>query len=534
MLDERAGFHQVPALHIGEVVAERPVETVVRRRIGGGAANPGQAADADDTDLILSGNEGEIRQRGKIRQLLEAKPAVREACRVQERRCDDPLVLGRKELVARDRVGRVIGEAGRHGLIRAVERVAREQRITVADGVIEASLVELFARRLIELVGEDADSLRCAGFAGVCRRKQLQVWHGRGGDRRERSRPRRVVRHERRVGDAEIFLQPFDTGEEEEAVLANRTAGAGAELVPAERRRFGAAIEEVSRIEGAVAKELESGATQAVRPALGHEADHPAHRPSVVGRIGIGDDAEFLNGFDAQRRFRRRNRGGAGVAAHVGAVKQVAVRSKAHAVDVQLRAPVRRSGAVLLGEAVDAGLEQGEIDVVAAVQRQLGNGLLGDDGRHRRAPRVDQGRGAGHRDRLFGTEHAQRQCQPGFLRHGQCQAFDRGRKSLQRCARFVGAGRQTRNREVARGIADDGAGDSGVDIPDNDVDAGKHGLGLILHGAGDRRRRDLCAGAGRGQCQGEEGNDRRWHGGDTVLQSAASGRTGAQHNDRRR
>ena len=120
-----------------------------------------------------------------------------------------------------------------------------------------------------------------------------------------------------------------------------------------------------------------------VRAGLGDEADDAAHRAAVVGRIRVGHDAELLNRLDAERRLRRRDRRRTRVAAHVGAVEQIAVRPEAHAVDIQLGASVRRGRAVFFVEARDAGLQQRQVDVVAAVQRQLLDRLFGDDRRQR-------------------------------------------------------------------------------------------------------------------------------------------------------
>src|SRR5436190_20387876 len=100
------------APRVRDVVAKRPIETVVRRRVGGGAAERGDAGDRDHADLILSWHECEIRRRRDVGKLLETKAAVREARRVEQRRRDDPLVLDGEKLVPRHRVSAVGLETG--------------------------------------------------------------------------------------------------------------------------------------------------------------------------------------------------------------------------------------------------------------------------------------------------------------------------------------------------------------------------------------------------------------------------------------
>ena len=329
------------SLHVRKIVAERPVEAVVRRRVGGRSADRRETVDADHAHQILARDEREVGRGEEGGQLLEAEPAVREARRVENRGTEDPFVLGREELIARHRIGAVVRKSGSDALVGAVVRVPRKHRVGIAERVVEASLVEVLARRLVLLVGEDADALRGARVAGVRRREQLQVRRHDRIDRKERTRSRGVGRHERSRRDAEILLQPLDAAEEEEPVLLQRTTEARSELMARERRRIVAPIEEVARVHRAVAEELEARAADVVRAALRHEADHAAHRAAVIGRVGVGDDAKFHDRVDPQRRLgggdRRRTR----VPPHVRPVEQIAVRSEAHAVDVQLRPAVR-------------------------------------------------------------------------------------------------------------------------------------------------------------------------------------------------
>ena len=326
-------------LDVRQIVRGRPVEAVVRRWVRRRTTQTRPAADIDHANRILSRDEREIGQRRKVRQLLEPQTAVRETDGVEERGGEDPFVLGREELVLRHGIRCEIGEAGGDRLVGAIVGITGKDRILVAQRVVDPALVEVLARRLVELERVDPDAV--AQIAAIGRWEQIQVRPRGRADGRKRPGSHGIARHGRGRRHAEVFLQPLDAAEEEQAVLLNRAAKAGAELVPAERRRLAPSIEEVARVHRAVAEEFESGSMDVVRAALGHEADDATHRPSVIGRIRIGDDTELLDRFDAQGRFGRRDGGRSGIAAHVGAVEQVAVRAEAHAVDVQLGAAVR-------------------------------------------------------------------------------------------------------------------------------------------------------------------------------------------------
>ena len=91
---------------------------------------------------------------------------------------------------------------------------------------------------------------------------------------------------------------------------------------------------------------------------------------------------------------------------------------------------------------------------------------------------------AGGRRRVPGLSLPQ---EAGFLRHGERHSFDDAAEALQAGARLVRAGRQSGDREVAAAVGDGRARQSGIDVLDDDVDAGQYALRLILDGAGDRR-----------------------------------------------
>ena len=145
-----------------------------------------------------------------------------------------------------------------------------------------------------------------------------------------------------------------------------------------------------------------------------------------------------MNRFDAQSRLRGRDRRGPRIPAHVRAIEQIAVRPKTHAVDVQLRAAIGREGAVLLVEADDPGLKQRQLDVVAPVQRQLGDRLFGDDRRQGGVLRVHQGGGADDGNGFGRRRDFQRHVERRLLRDRERDVpLDHGRKARQARARLV-------------------------------------------------------------------------------------------------
>ena len=89
--------------------------------------------------------------------------------------------------------------------------------------------------------------------------------------------------------------------EEEELVFDDRPADSAAELVALQRVLFGR--EEVARVQGAVAQELERAAVQFVRARLGHHVDDAATRVSVLRAEVARLQAEFLeeSGFGKGR-----------------------------------------------------------------------------------------------------------------------------------------------------------------------------------------------------------------------------------------
>src|ERR1700682_2625845 len=74
-----------------------------------------------------------------------------------------------------------------------------------------------------------------------------------------------------------------------------------AKLVTLERRDNGA-VKEIARVERAVAQELVAGAVKLILARAGHCVNYSAGGSSIISRGVSGDDREFLNRIDPQRR----------------------------------------------------------------------------------------------------------------------------------------------------------------------------------------------------------------------------------------
>ena len=488
MFDQRAGLEQVFALRVGEVVAPRPVVDVLSRGLGGVIAELRQTADQDQAHERRIWNERQPLGQRVGRLLLVGEHAGRNARRVEQVLGGRPLRLRREEMVARRgireelRKPRRLYHTARHRrhLPRSVVRVADEQRILVGQLHVDPPLQEVLPRHARELVRVLPDAR--SEVASVRQRIVIEVGSDGGIDG---ARAGGRGRHGRDDGRAQIFLQPLDPPEEEDLVPHQRPAH-GAPVLMAREGWRRAHIEEVARVHLAVAEELEPRPLEPVGARLGRDVDDAPHHAPVVGRKRVGDHAELLDRVDAQRRIGRRDRRHAGIAPHVGAVDQEAVRSSPHAVDVQRHAALRRRRAQFLGELDDARLQRREHDVVAPVQRQLLDCLLEDDGRERGRTRLDErtltADGDGFLRRADLQDHVEARLLGDFQRDAGLHA---GPEPLQHGASLVLAWRQAGHGEVPVRVGDNAPRQAGLDVPDDDVDAGQHAAGFVFDGAGD-------------------------------------------------
>src|ERR1700682_254762 len=84
--------------------------------------------------------------------------------------------------------------------------------------------------------------------------------------------PRRKRRHRINVRDSKRLAQPLVVREEKSSTPLDRPAYRCPELIPLEGRNLG--VKEVSRIQGAVAKEFISSSVESIGPGAGHRVDN--------------------------------------------------------------------------------------------------------------------------------------------------------------------------------------------------------------------------------------------------------------------
>ena len=206
---------------------------------------------------------------------------------------------------------------------------------------------------------------------------------------RQQASPRILVGHRRGDGAPEIFAQAFIAGEIKQLVAPDRPARGDAELV-AREVRLAADVEIVLRIERVVAMELVGAAAQRVAARLGDDVDLPAAHAAELGAVGVGLDAELLDGFGAERRAGGAARGAVGHVVEQGAVEQVHVGARVLPVHAHAEAVRHHRPAVAMRIRRDAGLQERQVGVVAAVQRQLFDRAFVDQVTELAGARVDR------------------------------------------------------------------------------------------------------------------------------------------------
>jgi hypothetical protein len=222
-----------------------------------------------------------------------------------------------------------------------------------------------------------------------------------------------------------------------------------------------------------------------------------AHRQPVLGARRVGDDAPFLDAFDAERRAGERGGAAAEHVRHDRAVEHVAVRPERRAVAAVPAAGERPAGRhVLLFD--DADLEERQVDVIADVERQFGDRLGVDERAERSARRVHERRFGRHRDRFGERADLQRQVDDGLLRHRQRDAVaHRGAEAVERRTHLVAADRQ-RGQPIRAVVARErGSREARIAVGGRERRAGNDGAGGVTHGAEDCAGRELRERGGR-------------------------------------
>ena len=169
-----------------------------------------------------------------------------------------------------------------------------------------------------------------------------------------------------------ILTESFVVSEEERLVLHNRAAQHAAELIPPKRRLLtGCRFEIGRRIERRVAEELPPAPVQLVRAASVSDVHRRARRPTVLGALVVGDHPELTDRI--RRRLHHLIREAliaCPVRVVVDAVDQEIIERAAEPVHIERAFPRRPGRALVQGRLPDAGRQQRERRILAAVQRQ--------------------------------------------------------------------------------------------------------------------------------------------------------------------
>ena len=97
-------------------------------------------------------------------------------------------------------------------------------------------------------------------------------------------------------------------------------------MIAAERRLGG--IEEIPRVQRAVANELKDVAMKAVRPPPRRRTDHSARRPADLRRIVAGQDGELLHRIHSKVYAQRASGRAVGIVVYAQAVKARVILSR--------------------------------------------------------------------------------------------------------------------------------------------------------------------------------------------------------------
>ena len=556
--DVEAGLHRVPIPGVRQVrdVLERAFPPKDRQRPA--VPDPGVAGGAEDRDaglrVLLVGighpelltellADLHVGLREFQVEVVVAEPRVEQQPRREDVRPADHRVLG--EQVRWSREGVLVTEPDRlrqAGELHLGERVrvdrrglgariAAEQRVVRAMRVIDAD-VELVPvlrsrRRRHQVVGQPGAGRRGIGVdqlrgdripaigrndvAGKRLSRERPAGLGGGGERvvdrgdlTEVSAPHPLCRYRRHEHPADFLPEAVVVGKKEGAVLDDRTADGPAELVLLERRLGlpGTIGEEVVRIKAVVAQEAVGHAVEGVAARLGDHVDLSARVASLLGRVEIGLDLEFLDRLDVGTHHDHQRQPGV----VVDAVVQIVVGVLAVPVHEQFGAGTQVVGARAAHDRAahaaagprNSGRQRRELHEVAAVQRQLLNLPLLDDRPEDRRLGLEQ-RGPAHNlDGFAHQPHRQLQVDLGALVDLQLDArpLDLA-KPRELDAQAVQPGRQ-RREAVRSAVASRGdAGDAGGFVGHGDGDARDDAAAGIANGSYQIGRRNLTASDGR-------------------------------------
>ena len=517
-----AELDDVPALHPGQVVADLPDLQVLRlrplverRAVHRGVAAPGEvgerAAHARPLGLLEAADAKRVVRVLALQEGIEVddRRYVAEADVVQQR---GRQVVGHAEddvLAARAEGG--LAERGVRvgiGLTLVVEAVAAEDPRLVVQRLVDPHgdliAVELSHRRPRERAGRRVGIGDERGEGERLRRQPV------GGDdvARERLARDRVVDDPRRGAvvatphggarhrvvehQALPLAHALVAGEEERAAAHDRAAQRRAELLALQL--LGLAREEVARIEGVVAHEVEEGAVELVGAGLGGGVERAA-RLAELGGVGALLHLELLERVD--RRLDQR--AALVMVGDVGAIEHERGLAAADAADRGARDVVGADAEqVAAARQQDRARRQARQLVEAApVQRQVHDLGVGDDVTERARLAVEE-RCAARDDGALG-QGAERELDVGAGRLPDLDGdrfHDGGLEAVDGDRDAIDAGIERRDDVVTLIARDDGTGKAGGGVRHDHRRPGYGGLLGVGDGADDAAGTQL--GGGRG------------------------------------
>ena len=250
-----------------------------------------------------------------------------------------------------------------------------------------------------------------------------------------------------------------------------------------------AIVEEVVRVEGFIAEELEQRSVQSIGAGFGHNVHVGAGVAAEAGIVSGGLDLEFLNSVgvgsgDSRIEARVARIVIAGGVVDLDAVHLVVILFRCGAVDAHVLRAASEAGAV--GDiAGNAGGQAQNLGEVSGGQGQSGDAASGDRGTQSGGCGLDSFHVGFHGHLLGLRAHLQGVIERRGFGDGES---DRGHfagfEALRGEGDAVGAGVEEGNGIDAIGARIDGAAAVGSGVDGGDGDVGNYGAGGIFHGAG--------------------------------------------------
>ena len=280
------------------------------------------------------------------------------------------------------------------GVAKRRRAVRGEDVIDLADGVVLACRLDYFG----------AVERRRAGFLAVRLGVQHQIWTNRRVD--VGAAARRPARHAADARKAPVLPKTFVATEEERLFAEQRPAEIATGLMPLERRLVGVGVVEViPRVQRVIAEKPEGGTAEAVSARARHRGHDAAAAPAVLRAVVVDEDLELADGFNPEQATGRAARGAIPLKVHVGPIELIVDLVRPGTGHRHLRAHAAVDLTRSSRRCQHAGLQEGQLAEVAAVQWQLANLLGVDHRRDRRRRGIDhRGVAADRHDVLEATD----------------------------------------------------------------------------------------------------------------------------------